>query len=289
MRIVFVHGRNQAGKDRDALQQTWTEALADGLTTVGYHRLTDHRIEMPFYGDVLDRLTKEGPAPGEIVFRSTGGDDSTTTAAMGELTLDLTAAAGITDEDIAAEVASAGHQVVARGPENWEWVQAAARLLERRVPWTGRFAIRRFAADVAAYLTRPKVARTIEDLVRRDIGDGPALVIGHSLGSVVALKALHRPELAQVHVPLFVTLGSPLGIASVRKYVRPEAPKPVARWLNASDERDFVALHSTLLREHFGIIENTTEVRNPRDDPHGVAGYLRDRHVATRVAEVLDS
>jgi pimeloyl-ACP methyl ester carboxylesterase len=74
------------------------------------------------------------------------------------------------------------------------------------------------------------------------------VLIGHSLGSVVAYEALcAHPEWA-VHT--FVTLGSPLGIRNlIFDYLRPPPkdglgswPGSIRRWANISDRGDVVAL-----------------------------------------------
>ena len=77
------------------------------------------------------------------------------------------------------------------------------------------------------------------------------VIIGHSLGSVVAYEALcAHPEW---QIDTFVTLGSPLGIPNV--VFDALVPKPergigmwphVARWVNIADKGDLVALVKTL-------------------------------------------
>ncbi len=45
-------------------------------------------------------------------------------------------------------------------------------------------------------------------------------------------------------MPLFVTLGYPLGVTGIKAALPPiEHPACAARWFNAMDERDAVALY----------------------------------------------
>lgn len=73
---------------------------------------------------------------------------------------------------------------------------------------------------------------------------GKTVVVGHSLGSVVAYDVL-RNTARQLDVSLFMTVGSPLGVGPIRRTMKPlRFPKNVVSWYNAFDERDAVALHA---------------------------------------------
>jgi hypothetical protein len=283
MRLVLVHGRSQEEKSEKRLREEWLPALAAGVKAAGLDPLPDDiDIRVPFYGKALVELITT-PASGEVVSRGGGGRPDPVQA---ELLIELAKRAGVTDEEIAQEL---GVDVVPRGPANWEWVQAVARVLAKRAPWIADFALDRFLRDVDAYLTRPDVGRAVDDLVRPHVLGGPAVVVGHSLGSIVTYSILARAK-AQADVPLFVTLGSPLGIPVVKRYLpRPLGmPLGVRKWVNGSDERDPVALHARLDRDTFPAdIENVSDIHNPKDNPHGIAGYLNDGTVAKRIHAAL--
>jgi len=137
-------------------------------------------------------------------------------------------------------------------------------------------------------------------LVRETIDDGVAdalwpgeetVVVGHSLGSVVAYALLReRAELEDWRVPLLVTLGSPLGVREIRDRIvarRPptRCPTGVRAWFNARDPRDLVALfplgpHTFPLEPERPAIENDDGVVNETENRHGITGYLTDPHVA---------
>jgi hypothetical protein len=117
------------------------------------------------------------------------------------------------------------------------------------------------------------------------------VVVGHSLGSVVSYDLLRRdgPALGW-RVPLYVTVGSPLGVGAIRRLLTPVAhPSCAGRWLNAADHRDIVALHP-LDPTHFSVdpaVENTQHVVNTTPNRHGISGYLSDPVVARRIHGAL--
>ncbi|MDN3293218.1 hypothetical protein QWM81_03965 [Streptomyces ficellus] len=121
-----------------------------------------------------------------------------------------------------------------------------------------------------------------------DAGDAPLLVVGHSLGSVVAYETLAE---AEGETELFVTLGSPLGIAEVQGHLArpPSVPAGVRAWLNASDLRDLVALDHTL-RPEYAPADRVTDVlvANDSGNHHGVTEYLSHPQVNGACRQLLD-
>ncbi|WP_225847961.1 GPI inositol-deacylase [Streptomyces sp. HPF1205] len=111
--------------------------------------------------------------------------------------------------------------------------------------------------QVRAYLTDPEVRRRVLDEVAVAVAADTRVIVGHSLGSVVAYEAL----CAHPRWPVtdFVTIGSPLGIPNlVFDRLRPppedgrgQWPGRVARWTNLCDSHDVVAL-AKRLRPLFG-------------------------------------
>jgi hypothetical protein len=283
-RLVLVHGRGQGESSSAGLQKQWLDALNRGLETAGRPSVNSSLdVRVPFYGKLLDDLVTSRPAPGEFAARGSAGQVD---RFQGELILELAALAGITEDEIAAE---AQEEVVARKPENWGWVRAAGRVLSRRVPGLGELLLSQFVSDVHAYLTLAHVTEAVNECVSAQLNATPAVVVGHSLGSIVAYMVLTQRG-DGVTVPLFATLGSPLGIDVVKKKLPPPLGQPsgVTRWLNAADKRDPVALYPRLGKRVFPAdIDNLDDLHNPKDNPHGIDGYLSDPRVALRIAEGL--
>ena len=202
---------------------------------------------------------------------------------------EVAAAAHVTQEHVAD---AGGQGVVERGVLNWEWTQAILKAIDRHVPFASGTSIAIFTNDVYQYLKNPGIRDVIDDGVRQAIQpDVETVVVGHSLGSVVAFNLLAREGKAlRWNVPLFVTVGSPLAVQEIFKSLRPvRHPACVTKWYNAMDERDVVALYP-LNKKFFGVdpaIENKTDVRNFTANRHRIAGYLADPVVARRIYDAL--
>lgn len=285
MRLVFVHGMRQEGKDAAALKKQWEDALISAWEAKGLAK-PSYTLEMPFYGKILNNLVEEvrGGSAG-IVTRGEGGP-STFTSFEADLIREMAENEGITDEDVRSEL---GRGVVERGPLNWEWVQAIARLLERKVPALGRLSLK-FVRQVDGYLARPHIRKAVDDKVGPSLLQGSTVVVSHSLGTIVSYLLLRKAG-EDAEIPLFVTLGSPLGIGTVKQYLRPpalEVPAGVTKWLNGTDERDYVALHSRLDRNTFAEgIENVSDLSNRSDDAHAIVDYLSDSTICQRIHAAL--
>ncbi|WP_236245719.1 hypothetical protein [Streptomyces sp. CC210A] len=128
----------------------------------------------------------------------------------------------------------------------------------------------------AGRAVRQAVAEALDAAGADADGAGPLVVVGHSLGSVAAYEVLAARN---PRVDLFVTLGSPLAVTEVQDCLAapPAVPSRTARWLNASDGRDVVALDHTLRPEYAppGRITDLL-VSNGSENHHGVLEYLAD-------------
>lgn len=282
MRLVFIHGMRQEGLVIADLLLAWRDSLYGKWDELGLER-PNIEPEMPYYGDALDQLTRELHSGGQVIGRGgTGGGPSPTEEAM---IYEFAAANGVSDVEVRAEL---GSEVVARGPANWEWVQAIGRVLEKRVPLFRKFGVS-LVVQVDAYLNRPHVTTVIDDIVAPYLKAGPAVVVSHSLGTIVAYRLLRKAN--EGAVPLLVTLGSPLGIIAVKERIRPPKlaqPSQVVRWLNGSDERDFVALYAKLDGSTFcGGIENIYDIHNRQEDAHSIIDYLADERIARAIHRAL--
>ncbi|HEX8625900.1 MAG TPA: hypothetical protein VF782_12620 [Allosphingosinicella sp.] len=284
MRLVLVHGMRQEGKDPDVLQDSWVAALHAAWKREGL-AIPDYDLKMPFYGDELERLTAEARGSTEVVAKGGGGEAPSADEA--DMMREYGEALGITDEEIAAERAN---EVVAKGMANWGWVHAIARIAERRVPLFGVIALD-FVRQVEAYLTRQHITAAVDGIVRPALTGERCVVVAHSLGTVVSYWLLRKAG-PDCDVPLFVTAGSPLGIHTVKRRLQPPRPlarpEGVRRWVNATDERDYVALYARLDRDSFAPdIENFDDVTNSRADAHSITEYLSHTAVAKSIFHAL--
>lgn len=197
--------------------------------------------------------------------------------------LELAERAGVDDEEVVDEL---GQAPIKKGAENWPWVLATGRVLDRKTPWFGRGLLRLLVSDVDAYLNRLYVRKAVNNTVAPVIIEQPTVVVAHSLGSIIAYCVLIEQE-QYTQVPLFATVGCPLGMHTVKNLLpRPlRKPRGASAWFNAADVRDPIAMVPRLDRDAFPAeIENVSDVHNPEYNPHGIAGYLADPVVARHIA-----
>ena len=128
--------------------------------------------------------------------------------------------------------------------------------------------------QVVRYFKDPQLREDAVESVTSLITPETRVVVGHSLGSVVAYEALHRKP---ANVRSFVSIGSPLGIPNLIFHrLRPgpgalgicEWPGKVRLWTNIADKGDVVA-NPKLLQPLFGGELKDLPVSNGSDAHHG--------------------
>lgn len=146
---------------------------------------------------------------------------------------------------------------------------------------------RAFLRDVHDFMDRrdrrERMRRSM--LERMEVGGGPFVVVAHSQGSIIAYDVLRDLDRRGFQVPLFITIGSPLGLQEVQDFLRITdgdglaVPDCVACWLNVADVLDPVAFDSDLSNDFTpsGAIRNLRRIglnpHSPRH-PHSGSGYL---------------
>ncbi|MBU3078089.1 S8 family serine peptidase [Sphingomonas quercus] len=142
---------------------------------------------------------------------------------------------------------------------------------------------RAFLRDVNDFLFKPERREAMKQAVRERLGDGGTYaMVAHSQGTMIAFDVLHDLDPAKYHVPLFLTIGSPLGMEEVKDRFKTwkvprEIPPCVQRWVNVADMLDPVAIDSDLSGDYAGGVENHNRFflnpDSPRH-PHSATGYL---------------
>jgi hypothetical protein len=286
--LVMVHGRAQEFKDPTALKAEWLDALRKGLAKSGLDLpIAEKDVRFPYYGQTLSDLVVGEGAIAEVIVKgaSASVEERVFLASVVE---EVRRDKGISDARVEQ---LAGGEVAEKGPLNWAWVQAGLRAIDEYVPGGGAV-LAAFTFDVYQYLENRGVSDTIEMGVRQAFRQaGSSVIVGHSLGAVVSYALLRREGQAQGwDVPLYVTVGAPLGVAAIRRRLSPlNHPRCVEKWFNARDSRDVVALNP-LDAAHFAVdpaVENKNDVANHTSNRHGIAGYLDDAVVARRIHDAL--
>lgn len=288
LRILLIHGRGQGERDPQIIEKEWKEAFERGFESINLSLPGKVTIEFPFYGSRLDEFTNQFglPLASDISARGDKLQDEFLKF-QAEIANELVSKTGITDEQINSEY---GNNSRPRGPLNWEWVQSIIRALDKHAPGLSQQALETFLRDVFLYITRSNVRNAIDGIVKAKLTKEPTIVIAHSLGSVVAYNILKSDS--SLNVPLLVTLGSPLGIRTIRNKFRPiKHPSSVTAWYNGYDERDVVAL-IPLDKSNFDVepsIINDGDLKNQTKNRHGIVGYLDKPSVAKRISQLTSN
>jgi hypothetical protein len=263
--------RYVAGKQREFMA-----GLAKGLVLSGLGPIAEAAVIFPFYGnrfaDHIERFESGGGQVPvlEVALRSAVGEDGERKEVrrlaklQADLLNDMVARLNF---DPAAELEYLGQdggfpQAETLGPDDLlrvPFLVGALQFLSRKTSVPAEI-IRRHLANAAYYLGRDDMRTLILDVVREGVtaksrpGDA-LIVIGHSLGSIVAYDFLASTDddtLRQRNIRLLVTAGSPLGLPVVKKHLLPKSrrKKPMVQRvpvrpggrINAYDVTDVAAL-----------------------------------------------
>ncbi|MEV5439950.1 hypothetical protein AB0K80_28680 [Streptomyces sp. NPDC052682] len=238
--MVLVHGIGKQYLGRLSLHGALAAAVVDGVERAGGEGLlTPQDIDIAFYGDVF-RKRARGVRGEDEPRRVADLDDPFEQ----RLLLDLWRAAAVAEPDRVAAPAAEG----TRAPTPVTAQRAMNALLRSRC-MPGAVAERFLLGtlrQVRRYLNDPAIRQYAREAVTVRLTPDTAVVIGHSLGSVVAYEALcAEPGSAGA----LVTLGSPLGMPKV-VFDRLEPapldgrgawPHCIRSWSNLCDRHDVVA------------------------------------------------
>jgi hypothetical protein len=304
-RVVLVHGIGQQHSTREEQERQWLPSLVKGV-------LCSSHQGAPAVAARLASSLEVGSAPvGRMAFY---GDLFLLSDVQGE-DVEGNAEAQSIAEELARAVlrtaavrggertgAEARQELQQISPELSEVQRAGAaarsaiavldgnRWLATRIFGLAR-RVRPDLMQVARYLADPALREQVQGLVADLIDDETRLIIGHSLGSVVAWEACHR--LAQP-LPMLITLGSPLGLGGVvydrlRPYP-PTWPPKVDRWVNVAHRDDFIAVEPRLAPLFQSADRRLIEDHEltSKHEHHGIPGYLEEPDTGWAVAEALD-
>lgn len=223
-RVLLVHGIAQQYKGSESLRAALAPAVLDGVALAG-GRLSLRDVGAAFYGDLFR-------PPGSRATDFPDYDPSDV------------------DDPFEQDLLSlwwerqAGTRV--RTPH---WVQRALYAISGMAFFSGlsERALIGSLKQVRAYFTDPEVRTCVRQRVLDAVTEETRVVVGHSLGSVVAYEALCAER---TPVTTFVSVGSPLGIPHLvydRLLPKPGGwPGEVENWTNIADRGDVVALTKEL-------------------------------------------
>lgn len=236
--VIGIHGIGQQQSGRHQLLPSWRQATLDGLErATGRRQEPPLSLDLAFYGDLfLKSGTKAGGkgaridlAEEPLTEREGSEFESAIVEALGHPTL----------ADQEEDPASKGF-TQAPAP-----LRALIRTVDRMLGAGAGVLLLGVFRQVTVYLRDAEVKRQIDDRVAAAVQDDTKIIIGHSLGSVVAFEYMRS---AAPEDTTLITIGSPLGFSFARKLL-PDTVLPApftqvtdtARWANVRDPRDPVA------------------------------------------------
>mgnify|MGYP000191606912 CR=1 FL=1 len=239
-RLIFIHGINNHTRTKEQVEQLWANSLRTALGTRADAWWGDVEISTAYYAGKLHEEDQSWPLlknPFGTRMSAGSPDEDYADTDVAALYLEFQKVLNIPNEQVAAEL-EPGDQMAgmrqAAGVHK-KWIAAIARSLEKVIPGAGNGLARVALSQAATYLNKngvfDEINQLVFDQVFADHKEGTkTVVVSHSLGTVVAYVLLRRMQ-PHPDFPLFVTLGSPLGIEIVRNRIGnplinpPPAPK----------------------------------------------------------------
>ncbi|MEU0563177.1 hypothetical protein [Dactylosporangium sp. NPDC006015] len=259
--LVGVHGVAKQRLGRHLLLRDWAPALADGVERAAGRAVAVPDLDQAFYGDLFladaGGQTKSGATEDALE----GMDE----AELDEVTETLAESVDADDVAAAEGEQAKGYNRIPRA------LQVLLRAVDRRFGVAAGVLYVGVLRQVRRYLTDSELKATVDARVAATVDDKTRVLIGHSLGSLVAYEYLRQhPE---HEIKLLLTLGSPLGLRMVRSRLT-VVPLPVPAWVNVRDLRDPVACAGPLYTWWPRIGPDGDRTVDNGGDAHAVEGYL---------------
>lgn len=283
--IIGIHGLDNK-PEKDILAQWWKKAMEEGLRRIGSNAVLP-AFELVYWADIAYPRPLDMEDPYFL-------DDVYTRAP------DVVHYPGL--QLVATSLLSKGLQ------RAWNWVRGS-KFSDQTLGWIDPL-VRRYFQEVDIYLfnsdpeKRNRIRNRLMALIDRYRKD-EILIIGHSMGSVIAYDVLLSED-QKYQIPTLVTLGSPLGFPyiaekiatahhiTVKVPVHLPTPESITKqWFNFYDNTDIISLRHRLseiyLPNSHGVAPIDRQVVNDylnrgQRNPHNVFGYLR----AKEFSQLLD-
>jgi len=306
--IVLVHGIDQQQKPADVRESEWLPALAGGVRLAGFPAIADRlwrgssgpgaiEARMAYYGQLFLRRDVQGDDLGEL-----SADEQAFAQQLAEewLTRAAMQASRPDDKQTASRELAYVRDQVGDEEQGIGAVLRSAINGVARVKWFAPYGmafaerfVNRALAQVTRYFSDEGVRSAALHAVKELIDPDTKVVVGHSLGSVIAYEAMHQ---IGHPLPLLITIGSPLGLETmIYPKLRPQPPcfpPVVQRWVNVADRDDFIAAAPDL-RPMFSagipataVFESGYTVDNGAK-PHEAKFYLSKVEIGKPIGEVL--
>ncbi|QJB31471.1 hypothetical protein HF329_09215 [Chitinophaga oryzae] len=284
-KIVGIHGIAQTYTGAATLAQTWYNALQDGFLVSKYPAITSDNFEMVFYGDIFRRSGYRGNTEVSIV-----PDQAWETAILEAWwteawRLSRLSNGGEADESPLIQAPDGDTRARVPGLLQRGLIQLS------KTKFFGALSSKdlvRKIHEVWGFLHNADIKSAVLERVFKTITPDTRIVIGHSMGSIVAYEAICRLNL---ELDVLVTVGSPLGIRNLvfdKLTPKPHGgrgqwPGGVKHWINIADAGDIVALEKKLA-PFFGPVSDKMVYNGWKS--HDITRYLSSPVLGEALLEI---
>lgn len=280
MKLIFIHGIFQSRFEEDVLFKKWVDNFKIGISKnkeLDPKKLEKIDIDFMYYGKLYEKY--ESKIPFTILFSE-----------MIEFVKDLVKkidpllVQSIQDDYSISKSKNIDPDLI---------LKKFIKIIQGKFPFVDSVLISSIAKETYLYFNCDEYRLKLKDQLL-SLLDSESVIVGHSLGSVIAYDNLVRIAHNNSNVNKLITLGSPLGTDYMkRRLVKShpiEMPKSIKNnaWKNLYGKEDFVSLYP-LDAKHFKTdpeIKNQ-EVETDEKKPHNITGYLSNKDVATEIYKSL--
>jgi PGAP1-like protein len=292
MKVVGIHGIAHTHLTSPEIEREWLPALQGGLEEAGFPRIAKEDFTIAAYGALFRPSgTRAGNLP-----KLTAEDvkDEWEELLLIEWWREAAALSGVnrsTHNPLGEDPTIQDPDFEGRGRTPTSVQRALRQLAKSRFfnKLGGERAVLFLLKQVREYLHNWEMKQAVQKRVIEKVTPETRVIIGHSLGSIVAYECLcAHPEW---NVQTLVTLGSPLGISPLVFDALTPHPQEgqgthpnVKQWFNVADQGDIVALEKELA-PRFGSVVDCL-VHNGWES-HSATRYLNARETGQAIATGL--
>ncbi|MBO3457302.1 PGAP1-like alpha/beta domain-containing protein [Aetokthonos hydrillicola] len=289
MKVVGIHGILHDYLTAPQIENEWLLALQGGLEVAGNPRIERNEFTCVGYGDFFRPSgTRSGYTPSLSYTDIEGEWEEELLLKWWHEAATLSAKNRSGEDELGENGTIQDPEFQGRGRIP-EIAQRALKQLSKSKyfkAWGSEKVLIFALKQVRRYLYDKELKDKILQRVTEKVTQETRVIIGHSLGSVVAYEALCANPQWNVHT--LVTLGSPLGIQNLIFDALTPTPENgqgvwpnVEQWFNIADKGDIVALEKELA-PHFGSVTDLL-VYNGWES-HDVKRYLTAKETGCAVA-----
>lgn len=277
MNILFIHGRKQNNILPNTLRFNLLQSLKKGLSNMDLSLPYKTSFKMPYYGDKLH-------------FYSSNLKCINSNFKTDKNHIDFLSFCRNILSDLSLQNDIIVNSNIKSGLNFANLDHFTLKIIDKNIPAALKISLFYFMKDVYLYLFHTGVKTEIDNIIRNDLDSSISIIIGHSLGSIIAYNILRN----SVHcnsIPLLITLGSPLGFKVVKNEFFPlKHPRQIIAWHNIMNSNDILSSIS-LTHDNFPVTppinNHKIDIKTLKDlDPHSAYNYLYSTTVCQLISNL---